>query len=142
MNEKCCSIQNQVCNWASVSEPRNSKLKGGFLISRHTVHMAYGNMPYVIVYSNMLYVMAYSSMPYVGMALKKNGGNMTRLNVCVRLVKDFHGPYQALSNASMGNKTINFAGESISKVPDRRVAKTGWRYWVGQCQQCCEPPIR
>ena len=32
-------------------------------------------------------------------------------NVCVRLVKGLHEPYQALPSASMGNGTINFARE-------------------------------
>ena len=32
-------------------------------------------------------------------------------DLCVRLVKGLHKPYQALPSASMGNGTINFAGE-------------------------------
>ena len=32
-------------------------------------------------------------------------------NVCVRLVNGLHEPYQALSSASMGNRTVNFAGK-------------------------------
>ena len=32
-------------------------------------------------------------------------------NVCIRLVKGLHGPYQSLSSASISNRTINFAGE-------------------------------
>ena len=60
--------------------------------------------------------MAYGSKPYVGMTLKKNGGyiqsaQMTRWNVCIRLVNGLHEPYQALSSASMGNMTVNFAGK-------------------------------
>ena len=31
--------------------------------------------------------------------------------VCVRLVKVFYEPYQALSSASMSNGTVNFARE-------------------------------
>ena len=42
----------------------------------------------------------------------------------VRSVKDLHQPYQALLSASMGNGTITLL-ESITKVPDRQVAKTG-----------------
>ena len=63
----------------------------------------------------------------------KNGGHiksayiqMTRSNVCVRLVNDLHEPYQALSSASMGNRTVTLTLlESIAKVPDRQVTKTG-----------------
>ena len=32
-------------------------------------------------------------------------------NVCVRLVNGLYEPYQALLNASMANKTVNFAGK-------------------------------
>ena len=60
--------------------------------------------------------MVYGSTPYVGMAPKKMAATLkvhkwhTR-NVSVRLVKDLHEPYQVLPSASMGNGTINFAGE-------------------------------
>ena len=60
--------------------------------------------------------MAYGSTPYIGMAPKKNGGHiksaqMTRSNVCIKLVNGLHEPYQALSSASMGIRTANFTGE-------------------------------
>ena len=60
--------------------------------------------------------MAYGSTPYVGMTPKKNGGHIEvhkwhARNVCVRLVNGLYEPYQALSSASMANKTVNFAGK-------------------------------
>ena len=60
--------------------------------------------------------MAYGSTPYVGMASKKNGGHiksaqMTRSKCLVGLVKGLYEPYQALPSASMGDRTVNFAGE-------------------------------
>jgi len=60
--------------------------------------------------------MAYGSTPYVGMTPPKNGGTLKvhkwhTWNVCVRLVKGLHEPYQALPSASMGNRIITFAGE-------------------------------
>ena len=60
--------------------------------------------------------MAYGSTPSVGMALKKMAATLKvhkwhARNVTIRLVKGLHEPYQALLNASMGNGTINFAGE-------------------------------
>ena len=45
-------------------------------------------------------------------------------NDCVRLVKGLHEQYQALPCASMGNGPLTLL-ESIAKVPDRQVAKTG-----------------
>ena len=45
-------------------------------------------------------------------------------NICVRLVNSLYEPSQALSSASIANKTINFAGKH-AKVPDQQVAKTG-----------------
>ena len=61
-------------------------------------------------------IMAYGSTPYVEMAPKKNGSHIKvhkwqAWNVCVRLVKGLHEPYQALPSASMGNGYITFAGE-------------------------------
>ena len=55
-------------------------------------------------------------MPYVGMVPKKMAATLNvrkwhAWNVDVRLVKGFHEHYQALSRASMGNRTINFAGK-------------------------------
>ena len=46
----------------------------------------------------------------------KNGGHiksaqMSRSKCCVRLINGLHEAYQALSSASMGNKTVNFAGK-------------------------------
>ena len=42
----------------------------------------------------------------------KNGSHIEHArNVCVRSVNGLHEPYQALSNGSMGNTTINFAGK-------------------------------
>ena len=61
-------------------------------------------------------IMAYGSTPYVGMTPKKIVAALkmykwhTR-NVCVRLVNGLQERYQALSSASMGNSTINFAGK-------------------------------
>ena len=60
--------------------------------------------------------MAYGSTPYVGMTPEKNGGHIEvhkwhAQNVCVRLVNGLYEPYQALSSASMANKTVNFAGK-------------------------------
>jgi len=60
--------------------------------------------------------MAYSSTPYVGMAPKQMAATLKvhkwhARNVSVRLVKGLHEPYQALPSPSMGNGTINFAGE-------------------------------
>ena len=60
--------------------------------------------------------MASGSTPYVGMAPKKLAATLKvhkwhNQNVSVRLVKGLHDSYQALLSASMGNETINFAGE-------------------------------
>ena len=68
--------------------------------------------------------MGYVSTPYVGMTPPpKNGGHikseqMTRLKVCVN---GLHEPYQALH----GQQDLLTLLESITKVQDRRVAKTG-----------------
>ena len=74
-----------------------------------------------------MHIMAYGSTPYVGMTPKKNGGHiksaqMTRSKCLQRSVNGFHEPYQALSSASMGNRTVNLL-ESIAKVPDRQSLK-------------------
>ena len=72
--------------------------------------------------------MAYSIMPYVWMVPKKKYGGhiksaqMTRSNVDTRLVKGFHGHYQALSSASMSNGTLNLL-ETITEVPHLQVLK-------------------
>ena len=76
--------------------------------------------------------MAYGSMPYVGMAPQKKWRphlikvhKLPARNVCIRLVKAPHEPYQALPSFfpwAMG--PLNLL-ESITKVPDRQVAKTG-----------------
>ena len=71
----------------------------------------------------------YHGMPYVGMAPKKMVATLkvhkwhTR-NVCIRLVNGLHDPYQALLSASMGSGPLTSL-ESITKVPNRQVAKTG-----------------
>ena len=63
--------------------------------------------------------MVYGSTPYVGMTPKKMAATLKvhkwhAQNVCVRLVKGLHEPYQALLSASMSNWTINFAGEHLN----------------------------
>ena len=61
-------------------------------------------------------ILAYSSTPYVGMTPKKMAATLKvykwhARNVSVRLVNGLHEPYQVLSSASMGNRTVNFASE-------------------------------
>ena len=69
------------------------------------------------------------STPYVGMALKKMAATLKvhkwhAWNVRVRLVKGLHEPYQALPSAYQATETLPSL-ESIAKVPDQEVAKTG-----------------
>ena len=61
-------------------------------------------------------IIAYGSTPYVGMTPNKMAATLKvhkwhARNVCIRLVNGLYEPYQALSSASMANKTINFAGK-------------------------------
>ena len=71
-------------------------------------------------------IMAYGSMPYVGMAPKNNGGHFKSAqwhtqNVCVRLVKGIHEPYQALLECFHGQREHYLRW----RVPGQQVAKTG-----------------
>ena len=75
-------------------------------------------------------IMAYGSTPYVGMTPIKLVATLRvykwhAWNVYVRLVKGLHGPYQAISSASMSNRTINFAGQYRWSTRLRQVTKTG-----------------
>ena len=61
-------------------------------------------------------IMAYGSTPYVEMTPKKMAATLKvhkwhAWTVCIRLVNSLYEPYQALSNASMANKTVNFDGK-------------------------------
>ena len=70
-------------------------------------------------------IMAYGSTPYVGRASKKIVAILKvykwhAWNVCIRLVKGLHEPYQALPSAYMGNGTIYTLLKSITEgVPPK-----------------------
>ena len=105
---------------ASLSEPHTSELNGGFLyiyiFEYIVIGVSWVSPTLAIWMVDFSYIMAYYRTPYVGMTPKKMTSTLIvhkwhARNVCVRLVKGLHEPYQALSSASMGNGTINFAGE-------------------------------
>jgi len=75
--------------------------------------------------------MAYGSTPYIGMALKKMASTLKvhkghTWNVCVRLVKGLHEPYQTLPSAFMDNGTVNFAGEHHSSLKYQTGKSLNW----------------
>ena len=107
----------------AVASSRAGRVLTPPLFCRLNVHMCILNT------CEVLHIMVYGSTPYVGMTLKKNHGHiksaqMTHSKCCVRLVNGLHEQYQALPSPPWATGPLTLL-ESIAKVPDRQVAKTG-----------------